>query len=128
MFFFSESAMLLGVQTEVNFHVIREILQHRIPKQKVFTFLLLGTRFLQTGCKRFPLPYPVFAESLYQSMLDMLHITFCVVHRYLGQRYLGQTDMRGGGDLVKSIDIFMFGVHKGRTFQGIFHHEIMESP
>ncbi len=36
----------------------------------------------------------------HQSMLDMLHITFCVVHRYLGQRYLGQSDMRGGGILV----------------------------
>ncbi len=45
-------------------HHNREILQHRIRKQKVFTFLLVGTRFLHTGCKRFPFPYPVFAESL----------------------------------------------------------------
>ncbi len=41
-------------------------LQHRIRKQKVLTFLLVGTRFLQTGCiERFPFLYPVFVEPFY---------------------------------------------------------------
>ncbi len=35
---------------------------------------------------------------------------------YLGQRYLGQAQMRGGGILVKTMVILMFGVHKGRRF------------
>ena len=54
----------------------REILQHRIQKQKVLTFLLVGTQCLETGCPRFPFPYPVFAESLYYSdrKVETFHI------------------------------------------------------
>ncbi len=38
------------------------------------------------------------------------------LHRYLAQRHLGQTDIRGGGILVETMVIFMFVVHKGRIF------------
>ena len=34
--------------------------------------LLVGTRFLQTGCKRFPFPYPVFAESQVQVQVHFI--------------------------------------------------------
>ncbi len=57
----------------------------------------------------------LLAMPISMSTKHVRHVSHNILCRGL-HRYLGQTDIRGGGILVKTMVIFMFVVHKGRTF------------